>query len=58
MLNTDSISKSVILLKVLVQSVQTGVISPDVKTIAVSWTRYTLFWPRLYPARGEVSLVI
>lgn len=58
MLNIGSISKSVILPKVPVKSVKIGVIFPDVKTIAVSWTRYTLFYPRLSPVQGEVSSII
>ena len=58
MLNTDSISKSVILLKVLVKSVYIEGISQDVKTIVKFWTRYTLFCPRLSPVRGEVSSII
>jgi hypothetical protein len=47
--------KSVIFQKVLVKTVKTKGISPSVKTIVKFWTRYTLFYPRLFPVRSEVS---
>jgi hypothetical protein len=55
MLNSDSISKSVILLKVLVKNVHIKGISPDVKMIAKFWTGYTLLYPMLSHVRDEVS---
>ena len=58
MLNTGLILTSGIFQKALVKSVHIERISPVVKTIAKSWTRYTRFCPRLSPVRGEVSSII
>ena len=57
-LNTDLILRLGIFQKALVKHVRIEGIFPGVKTIAKSWTRYTLFCPRLSPVRGEVSLFV